>query len=216
MYDYNIEAAPWYEKRNSISEIDVIGVSSIGQRAFYGLDRVRYVYISDDVLSIADNAFVGHSPNMLVFSDCFSFSELGAPTYIYEYAKEHDLKYRPMHIFLEDCEVTIPQDTYEYTGREIKPKVTVKYKDIFFEENLDYNVVYGNNIMPGEADISISRLDNPQLISSTHKNFTILPTDDMETGEDTVTTDDMDTTTTDDMEKSEEKGLKGIRTLTAR
>lgn len=45
--------------------------------------------------------------------------------------------------------------TFTYTGKEIKPKVCVKYKDTVLVEGTDYDLTYTNNIKPGTGKITI-------------------------------------------------------------
>lgn len=53
-------------------------------------------------------------------------------------------------------------DTFKatYTGKNITPKVTVKYKNITLREGIDYKVVYKNNKKIGTAKIYVIGLNN--------------------------------------------------------
>lgn len=60
-----------------------------------------------------------------------------------------------------------------YTGKAIKPSVSVKYKGIQLRENVDYKVTYKNNKKVGKATISITGINGFK--DSTEINFNIVP-----------------------------------------
>ena len=52
----------------------------------------------------------------------------------------------------ESFDVKLDKESYDYTGSEIRPKVTVAYKGTKLTLNKDYTLSYSNNINPGDAD----------------------------------------------------------------
>jgi hypothetical protein len=79
---------------------------------------------------------------------------------------------------INDCEVTISQDTYEYTGSAKKPDVTVTYNGITLTSGTDYAVSYENNINAGRAEVIVTGLG--LFADSTYSenlHFTITPID---------------------------------------
>ncbi len=61
---------------------------------------------------------------------------------------------------IELCQISLEQDTYQYTGEEIKPKVSIKYNSKLLEENKDYTLSYSDNIAVGKGKITISGIGN--------------------------------------------------------
>lgn len=58
---------------------------------------------------------------------------------------------------LADAALTIPKATYAYTGKSIKPPVTVTYKGARLKEGTDYSVSYQNNVKTGvNASITVT------------------------------------------------------------
>lgn len=56
---------------------------------------------------------------------------------------------------IAECEISLSQDIFEYTGEEIKPEITVKYNDKTLVLNSDYEVDYQDNIQIGTAKIIV-------------------------------------------------------------
>ena len=52
---------------------------------------------------------------------------------------------------LTSSSISLPGDTYEYTGNEISPKPLVSYMGETLVEGRDYNLTYSNNIAPGRG-----------------------------------------------------------------
>lgn len=75
---------------------------------------------------------------------------------------------------LTECEVTLSASEYVYTGKEIKPSVTVKHGENCFEENTDYTVAYRNNINAGKASVTVKAVEGSTVISGeVNKEFKI-------------------------------------------
>ncbi|MBR4554279.1 MAG: hypothetical protein IKO27_01655 [Ruminococcus sp.] len=56
---------------------------------------------------------------------------------------------------IEDSNVSIPYQSYSYTGEEIKPAVTVKLGDKTLTEGKDYTVRYTDNVNVGHAGLTV-------------------------------------------------------------
>ena len=76
---------------------------------------------------------------------------------------------------IENAEVTIAQEQYEYTGSAIIPDVTVVYGDTTLVPDVDYTLVFGNNIDAGTATVEIQGIGDYS--GSVTKEFTIAPCD---------------------------------------
>ncbi|MEG2298648.1 MAG: hypothetical protein RSB75_03530, partial [Anaerovoracaceae bacterium] len=72
---------------------------------------------------------------------------------------------------LTDNAVTLAEDSYEYTGKEIKPEVTVKDGDKTLDKDTDYTVKYENNTEAGTAKVTVTAQGN--YTGTVNKTFTI-------------------------------------------
>lgn len=61
---------------------------------------------------------------------------------------------------ISKCNITLSADVCQYTGREIRPDVTVKYFNKVLELNTDYAVEYFDNIEIGKGKVEISGKGN--------------------------------------------------------
>ena len=79
---------------------------------------------------------------------------------LYEGSKEVDFTIIPKTIVADW--VTLAQDTYDYTGEEVKAEVKVKDSDrnVDLTLNTDFTVAYSNNIAIGTATASVSGTGN--------------------------------------------------------
>ncbi len=58
-------------------------------------------------------------------------------------------------VSVRKCVVTIAQTSYEYTGKAVKPKVTVTYKSKTLKKGKDYKVTYSNNKNVGQGTVKV-------------------------------------------------------------
>lgn len=80
---------------------------------------------------------------------------------------------------LADCGVTISKTAYTYTGKTIRPAVTVTCKKldgttITLKKDTDYTVTYKNNKMPGKATVVVK--GKGDYTGSVSRTITIAPT----------------------------------------
>ena len=66
---------------------------------------------------------------------------------------------------ISQAEVTIPSHSYQYSGKAIKPEVTVKYQKRLLIKDTDYVVKYHDNLYPGTAGIEIKGIGKMQGVS---------------------------------------------------
>jgi hypothetical protein len=57
---------------------------------------------------------------------------------------------------ISTVDVTLTQDTYEYSGKAVTPSVTVSYHDTVLKQNTDYTLTYENNSEVGTATVVIT------------------------------------------------------------
>ena len=55
---------------------------------------------------------------------------------------------------ISKCKVTVKDQTY--TGKALKPAVTVKYGSATLKQDTDYTVTYKNNVKPGKATVTVT------------------------------------------------------------
>ena len=73
---------------------------------------------------------------------------------------------------ISECSITLNKYSFNYTGKGIKPRVTVKDGSTVLTNTVDYNIRYVNNINKGTATVVVSGTGKYQGIVS--KTFTIL------------------------------------------
>lgn len=59
-------------------------------------------------------------------------------------------------ISIKKCAISFEQDSYEWTGKEIKPVVRVNYKGTDLEKGVDYVLKYGENIDAGRGYVVVT------------------------------------------------------------
>ena len=59
---------------------------------------------------------------------------------------------------LSKCTITLAKKSYTYTGKAIKPKVTVTYKGKTLKKGTDYKVTYSNNVNVGKGTVKVKGL----------------------------------------------------------
>lgn len=70
------------------------------------------------------------------------------------------------------CDVTFTEDAYEYTGREIRPDLSINYVNKILEFDVDYTVEYSDNIEIGKGLATIHGIGNFK--GRTSKEFDIV------------------------------------------
>lgn len=63
-------------------------------------------------------------------------------------------------VSVKKCAITFYEDTYDWTGSEIKPEVRVNYMGTDLEKNVDYIVSYKDNVDAGEGKVVIEGKGN--------------------------------------------------------
>ena len=148
-------------------------VTSVSDYAFYGSD-ISSVNIPGQVSSIGSKAFA--ECNMLrsvVFSGSSqvtvsedAFRDVNADVYVPEGSSSfwHEsyggiLRWHDANLNEKNVEVIVADSDLVYTGDEIRPSVTVEYKGAMLEEDIDYKLVYSDNVSPGNAEVKIIGTD---------------------------------------------------------
>lgn len=155
------------------------GTTKIGNSAFEGCTGLTDITIPDSVTSIEYWAFRGcGSLKRITIPD--SVAHIGDYAFGYE-DTDISIRFRgtkeqwraavgngdvPYKSIVYNC-FSVPADFsiegnswYTYTGKAIKPSVTVTYKGRKLVEEIDYSIEWKNNIVPGIATINISGIGN--------------------------------------------------------
>ena len=75
---------------------------------------------------------------------------------------------------IKNCEIKIKQSV-AYTGKRIKPKITVRYLGELLFENADYTVEYRNNKAVGKASVTVTGVPESGFSGSKTLKFKIVP-----------------------------------------
>ncbi len=146
---------------NETLETVVIGnnVTEIQDRAFANCTNLEFALIADEVDKISDTAF-DNCHNLTIV--CLSASPA-----MY-YAKRNNIRYQTVQSFVVS---PIPNQTY--TGKAIKPALTVKQGGKKLKVNADYSAKYSNNINIGRAKVVVTGLGDYKIFGTT-VNFNIV------------------------------------------
>lgn len=63
--------------------------------------------------------------------------------------------------------------SYDYTGKRIKPEITVKQGDQVLQKGVDYTLSYGSNVLPGQGTVVVKGKEEYADFGSVSKYFTI-------------------------------------------
>ena len=140
-----------------------VGVTSIGSEAFNGCTDLTSITIPESVISIDRSAF-SDIPNLTISGIEY--------TYIYWYAHENNIPFDPIEpTSISSADVTLPDQTYTYTGEALEPKVVVFWGEDRLTKGIDYTVAYSNNTNAGTATVTINGV--LRYSGSVEKTFTI-------------------------------------------
>jgi len=138
--------------------------------AFQNCSSLKELAIPGTVISIGDDVFDGCTALTLVVVE---------GTYAEQYARQQGLRYRiaapeptpAPKVKLSKCKVTVKDQVY--TGKALKPKVTVKYGKKTLKKGTDYTVTYKSNKAVGTATVVVKGKGG--YTGSKKATFAILP-----------------------------------------
>ena len=76
---------------------------------------------------------------------------------------------------MADCKVSGLKSTYTYTGKYLKPSMTVKLGGVTLKRNTDYKITYKNNKNVGTATVTIAGIGKYKSCGSRQVTFRIIP-----------------------------------------
>ena len=149
-------------------------IGAIEAQTFYGCSSLREIELPDSVVSVGDLAFADCDslekivipPSVTVISDnAFKNSDKVTilcryDTQAHRYAKLRDMDYvlfDPPYD-LGDAQVTVEYASAAFDGGAHEPAVTLTIGGEALVSGRDYRVEYKDNVLPGEAEISIRGL----------------------------------------------------------
>ncbi len=142
------------------ADLETVGiggsVNEIESKAFANCENLETAVISDSVTEIAPDAFE-NCPNLTIYC-----SEL---SYAHNYANANGISVSTL--------VIAPIPNQVYTGRAIKPDVSVSWSGKQLKKNFDYDVKYSNNVSSGTANVAVNGRGDYSMFS-TSGYFTIL------------------------------------------
>ena len=145
------------------------GITSIGDTAFYGCFSLTSVAIPKSVITIGRDAFDGCAEDSSEEFTIYGYKGSYAETY----AKENGFNFSilPDPINIAKAKITVPSQVY--TGKTLKPAVTVKYGKKTLKKGVDYTVSYKNNKAIGTATVIVTGKGN--YTGTAKKTFKINP-----------------------------------------
>lgn len=75
---------------------------------------------------------------------------------------------------IQGTDVTMDSTRFDYTGKEIQPKVTVTVGGKVLTEGTDYSLTYANNVQVGTATVTVTGLESGGYTGEVKMEFTIV------------------------------------------
>jgi len=164
---------PWEKYASSINKVVISDqITGIGDNAFYKCSKVSSIDIPKPVTRIGDYAFALSGVKNVNFQENGKIEEIadtafdgtpngllidcawnGAPA---QYSEDYGYRGINKPTSIEDAVVTVESPTDRvWTGKEIKPKVSVTLSGKQLIEGQDYSVRYKNNVDAGSATVIV-------------------------------------------------------------
>ena len=136
---------------NQISALDFSGCGSALKQALLNDPQFTRFYIEDvlleGVLTLDGNGF------SLWFDDTATLTIDGRTVY-----EPAPIEQPPEKVQISSCKITVKAQVY--TGKALKPSVTVKYNGTKLVKGTDYTVSYKNNTKVGTATVTVKGIGN--------------------------------------------------------
>ncbi len=159
---------------SSLSKVDISSAKSIGTEAFVNCPSLSQLHIQSIVKSVGDHAF-GFNKNTggkySVASGLKLFTIFSANNKAYAFALANGINVSSYELQL--VSVSTNKKSYIYTGKSIKPKLTVKSAAGDILDSMDYKVTYKKNKVVGTATVIVSGKNS--YWGSVSTTFKILP-----------------------------------------
>ena len=173
--DCMITEFPIFYDMNTLRVINIPrSVSSINNSNFRGDVGLSEIIIPSSVKKIGYNVFSGCAnititiPSSVTEIDEYAFDNTSglkikceSGSYAHEYCKKHNIEFELITIAkpktpidIGECNIT-GYEAQTYTGKEIKPNLTIKYGNKTLSNGKDYVVEYEDNINIGTAKLTV-------------------------------------------------------------
>lgn len=76
---------------------------------------------------------------------------------------------------LSQCDISLSDTTVSYTGKQVRPDLSISYEGSPLEEDTDYLIEYSNNVEPGKAHISLTGIGDYRGSADLSYNIVIDP-----------------------------------------
>ena len=177
----SLSANTLYECPNLEQVILPDGLTTINTRAIYLCPSLKSIEIPDSVTTIGNQAFGYYkdeeTKKIIPVKDFTVICGEGSAAETY--AKNNNMLSKRPEVSektdISACTITLFGSKFDYTGKEIKPAVTVKNGDKTLTAGTDYTVVYSNNVNAGTATVTITGAGNYK--GTVKKTFTIVKND---------------------------------------
>lgn len=146
-----------FQYMSSLKEVTIeSGLKSIGTEAFYSCSLLTKITIPASVKTIGEDILWtgytwigsgGHVTNATIYAPYGS--------YAVKYAKKNNIRYSINDYPLSEGKISGLKASYSYTGKAVKPSVTLKLDGKTLKKGTDYTVSYKNNKKIGKATITI-------------------------------------------------------------
>ncbi|MDY3918728.1 MAG: leucine-rich repeat protein [Candidatus Limivivens sp.] len=120
------------------------GLDTIGSQAFAFCPGLTEITIPASVTEISADAFEDASGSLVIHGETGSAAEA--------FAENSNLSFQDpnLEIPLSKCTFSTIPDQY-YTGKALKPELTITYNGKTLEKDTDYTLTWENNVRPGTA-----------------------------------------------------------------
>ncbi|MGN0395136.1 MAG: leucine-rich repeat protein [Coprococcus sp.] len=160
---------------DSLTEVQIEpGLKRIGKEAFYSCDSLSKIIIPASVTNIGED-FLWTGYTWIGSGGHVTRATICAPdkSYAIKYAKKNNISYNINTISDSTATISGIKTSYAYSGKAIKPNVTVKLNGIKLKNGTDYKVSYSNNIRTGTATVKIKGINDYS--GTVTKTFKIVP-----------------------------------------
>jgi hypothetical protein len=146
-----------FQGLSSLEEVTIeSGLKSIGKEAFYCCGRLTKITIPASVKTIGEDIlWTGY--RWIGSNEHVTNATIYAPygSYAIKYAKKNKISYSITDYPVSKAKISGLKTSYSYTGKAVKPSITLKLSGKTLKKGTDYTVSYKNNKQIGKATITI-------------------------------------------------------------
>lgn len=140
-----------FENCKSLKKVKIpYGVTDLGVCTFEMCSNLNYIEIPATIKDMGYGMFEG-CPKLTIYGD--------PGTHAHSYAYEYGIPFNTINGVKEligNCTASINPTTCTFSGKSLKPAVTVKFKNMLLKNGSDYTVSYKNNINVGTGSVIIT------------------------------------------------------------